>query len=185
MALTSSGGYGSTQHAKDALGWLAFDGAGGGARPNKYHVFISGGMLALLDNLDVLAKATSFPGKTIGEVPVYAPGGRKVVLQGDTEFEQTWEVTFYETNTHTVRTIIISWMNMLDNYANATHTETDGSSAIVSQLNASGLPTANYIFHNVWPKSIDSIELADDAANQIIETKVTFAFDYWEKAISL
>ena len=40
--------------------------------------------------------------------------GRKTLLQGMTDYGNTWEVTFYETESHEVRTWFMTWMRLMD-----------------------------------------------------------------------
>ena len=152
---------------------------GGGLRTAKYELSI--GTPGALDNIDTLCKATSFPQVTIGQVEVWSQG-RKAMLQGESEYDHTWDVTFYETEGHDLREEFISWMKAIDDVADNKHTdETSMQTAKVGQLDGKGEITAEYEFTNLWPQVVSTIELADENVNVIGEFTVTFSFDYWQK----
>lgn len=151
---------------------------GAGLRLSKYQVSIN--TPNNLDNIDTLCKATSFPQKTIGQVEVWSQG-RKAMLQGETEYDHTWDVTFYETANHTLREEFIAWMQMIDNTKENSHTDGYMDTAKISQLDGQGNITAEYEFANLWPQVVSTIEMGDDTVNTIGEFTVTFSFDYWEK----
>lgn len=151
---------------------------GAGLRTSKYQVTIN--TPNNLDTIDTLAKSTSFPQKTIGQVEVWSQG-RKAMLQGETEYDHTWDVTFYETVDHSLREEFIAWMQLIDNTKENLHFDGLMDTAKIAQLNGIGEKTAEYEFANLWPQVVSSIEMSDDGVNVVGEFTVTFSFDYWEK----
>jgi hypothetical protein len=151
---------------------------GAGLRPNKYQVSIN--TPSNLSTIDTLCKSTSFPQKTIGQVEVWSQG-RKAMLQGETEYDHTWDVTFYETEDHSLREEFIAWMQLIDNTKENLHEDGYMDTAKVAQLNGQGDITAEYEFTNLWPQVVSTIEVADETVNTVGEFTVTFSFDYWEK----
>lgn len=152
---------------------------GSGVRTTKYKVNIN--TPSALDTIDTLCKATAFPQVTIGQVEVWSQG-RKAMLQGETEFDNTWDVTFYETEDHSLREEFIAWMKAIDDTKSNTHIDEEAmKTAKVFQLDGSGKETAEYEFTNLWPQVVSSLEMADDSVNAIGEFTVTFSFDFWEK----
>ena len=152
---------------------------GAGVRTTKYKVNINtpGG----LDTIDTLCKATAFPQITIGQIEVWSQG-RKAMLQGETEFDNTWDVTFYETNDHSLREEFVSWMKSIDDTKTNIHIDEEVmKTAKVFQLDGQGNETAEYEFTNLWPQVVSSLEMSDDSVNAIGEFTVTFSFDFWEK----
>ncbi len=184
MGLFTSGSYGSPEHQRSALGFMSQDDMG--ARANKFHIFITGGLLMMLDNLDVMVKASSVPSYTVEAIEYYAPGGRKLLTQGDATFTNEWTVTFYESTNHPIRSIILSWMNQYSNMTTGSAGTSNGSTGVVTQLTHNKeITTANYVIHNIWPKSVNEIGFAQDSNGQLVETEVTFAFDYWESLTTI
>ena len=152
---------------------------GAGVRTTKYKVNIN--TPGSLDTIDTLCKATSFPQVTIGQIEVWSQG-RKAMLQGETEFDNTWDVTFYETEDHSLRSEFIQWMKDIDDTKTNTHVdEVAMKTAKVFQLDGAGEETAEYEFTNLWPQVVSSLEMSDDSVNAIGEFTVTFSFDFWEK----
>ncbi len=153
-----------------------------GARANKYRVNLaipsSVNTASDLSKADLLCKATTFPAMTIGQIEVWNQG-RKLVLPGDTSFETTWNVTFYNTEDHGLRKDMISWMVAADHFQKNMHSGNPdavlGMLSIV-QLDSSGEETAKYTFHNVFVQSVGEISVADETADTVQEFDVTFSF---------
>jgi len=158
---------------------------GAGGRVNKYRLNFSipsaVATVSDLQNADVLCKATQFPGMSITPIEVYNQG-RKLVIPGDTTYENTWAVTFYNTADHALRRDLISWMRSADDFQRNTHSgkPTDIMTEMsVTQLDSMGKDTVTYTFHNLWVSGVDAIELSDDADGGIQEFAVTFSFSDW------
>jgi len=158
---------------------------GAGARANKYRLNFSIPSaiptVSELQNVDALCKSSSFPSMSIGQIEVFNQG-RKLVLPGDTTYDNTWEVTFYNTEDHGLRRDMISWMTSADNFQNNQHsgdpTQIMGELS-VEQLDSAGLPTAKYTFHNVFVQSVAEVSVGDEDADTIQEFGVTFSFTDW------
>lgn len=155
---------------------------GAGARANKYQIFlgsISG--VNLGSETDLLCKATTFPGKTIGQIEVWNQG-RKFIMPGDTSYSNTWTVTFYGTENHALRKEFIKWMAAADDFQNNKHAGTPSTvmtSMKVAQLNSQAEVTAEYEFANVFVQDIGEISVGDDSADTLVEFDVTFSFTDW------
>ena len=158
---------------------------GAGGRVNKYRVNFSipsaVPTASELQNVDVLCKASSFPGVTITPIEVFNQG-RKLVIPGDTVYENTWALTFYNTADHGLRRDLLSWMKSSDDFQKNTHsgnpTDILGELSVV-QLDSLGKATATYTFHNVWVSGVDAVELSDDTDGGIQEFAATFSFSDW------
>ena len=155
-------------------------GAGGGV--NKYKLVFSipsaVPVSSELQNADVLCKSTQFPGVTITPIEVFNQG-RKLLIPGDTNYENTWTVVFYNTEAHDMRRDLLSWMRSADDYQRNTHSgnplDVLGEMG-VTQLDSMGKETVTYTFHNVFPSSVEAIEVSDDTDGGIQEVSVTFSF---------
>jgi len=130
--------------------------------------------------LDLLCKGTSFPQKTVGQTEVWV-GGKKGMLVGDTEFDHTWDLVFYETEDHKLREAFIAWQDSIDDVEGYNKNDRSvGGTATISQLDGQGNPTMTYTFHNIWPQVISTLDMANDSVNAIGEFTVTLSFDYWK-----
>lgn len=157
---------------------------GAGARPNKYRVIINapeGITLGDNETPDLLCKAANFPGMTIGQIEVWNQG-RKLVLPGDTSFDNTWTVTFYQTEDHSLRKAFLEWLKAADNFQNNTHNINPSSvmtSMSVEQLDGDGNSKAKYSFDNVFVQAVGEIGVGDDNQDTAMEFDVTFSFTDW------
>jgi len=158
---------------------------GAGGRVNKYKVKFSippsVPTKSNLQDTDVLCKASQFPGVTITPIEVFNQG-RKLVIPGDTNYENTWTLTFYNTEDHALRRDLISWMKSADDFQKNEHsgniTDIMGQLSVV-QLDSKAQETVTYTFHNVWVTSVDAVELSDDTDGNIQEWTANFAFSDW------
>ena len=158
---------------------------GAGGRVNKYRLNFSVPsavpVTSDLQNADVLCKSTQFPGVTITPIEVFNQG-RKLLIPGDTVYENTWTVIFYNTESHDIRRDMISWMRSADDFQKNTHSGNPNDvlgEMSVSQLDSLGKETVTYTFHNVWVSGVEAIEVTDDADGGIQEASITFTFTDW------
>jgi hypothetical protein len=158
---------------------------GAGARANKYRVNFSVpaavATLSNLQNVDALCKASNFPSMTIGQIEVFNQG-RKLILPGDTTYTNVWTLSFYNTEDHSLRKDMISWMKSTDHFQNNTHSG-DPSALMgelsVEQLDSAGNPTTKYTFHNVFVQEVGELAVGDDQVDTVQEYDVTFSFTDW------
>ena len=157
---------------------------GSGARTNRYEVQfhpIAGlGFGSDLANIGaILAKASSFPGKTIQTSEAFLRG-RKTMLQGMTDYGNTWDVTFYDTVEHKARTWFLLWMSLMDDDVLDMHNHSYISSANITQLDGNGDSNffgGAYTLLNTWPQAVSEMSVDSSEANTIGTFTVTFAFD--------
>jgi len=158
---------------------------GAGARANKYRVTFSfpssvSGATAL-NEVDVLAKSATAPGKEVGQIEVWSQG-RKLILPGDTTFDNAWSLSFYLQENHSFRLDMIKWADACDNFQENKHAGNPGSVLAdlrVEQLDSAGKPVATYTLHNCFPQSIGEISYGDDSSDTIAEFDMTFAYSDW------
>lgn len=157
----------------------------GGSRATKYMVKLSfptevDHKIELKD-LNCLAKATSFPGVTIGQIEVFNQG-RKLPIPGDTSYDGTWAVTFYMDNAHQVRKDFLNWQKSIDNFRANTHSGDVNKLFVeisVSQLDSLEKEVAEYTLANAWPQQIGEVSVGADQLDTIQEFDVTFSFSDW------
>lgn len=85
---------------------------GAGSRTNQYMLELSYGELDS-QKFNILCKAASLPEAKISTVTA-AYHGRKVVLRGETEFPETYEVTIYDDASMSMRKFFGQWMLAID-----------------------------------------------------------------------
>jgi len=159
---------------------------GMGARANKYRVTIVGvGGGPNGPMVDTLAKATAIPSRSTHEVEIWNQG-KLTVIAGDADFSGTWNVTFMDTEDHSLRGQFIDWMEFIDSVAANSRGASDHSSymsvGILQQLSTiDNSVTATYTFSDIWPKSISDSALSDDSSD-MIEFSVEFNFTSWAKS---
>jgi len=158
---------------------------GSGARANKYRVNFSVPAAVAtssnLQNVDALCKAANFPAMTLGKIEVFNQG-RKLIIPGDTAYENAWTLTFYNTEDHALRKDMIAWMRAADHFQNNSHSGNPTAlmgELSVEQLDSAGNPTAKYTFHNVFVEGVGELAVGDDTADTIQEFDVTFSFTDW------
>ena len=162
---------------------------GSGAKTDKFTIAIGTPVgapdLGLSVDDPILCFSTSFPGKSSGNVEAWTQG-RKLSLPGDTTFDEEWTVTFYQTPGHDLRKKLINWQTKIDNFRENNHTCTPGDfmvDANVIQLACNAKESANYVFHNMYPEKISSVNVASSSINTIETFDVTFKYSDWEIAL--
>lgn len=157
---------------------------GPGARSSKYKIKLNmpqasgatGGKI-----VNTMANASSFPGIQIGPIEVFTQG-RKLVLPGETNYENTWTVTFYQTEGHELRREFLKWMHAMDDFHDNKH-QADLVSLMtdveVSQLNSQEEETVTYIFKDMFPSDVSAVTVSDSEQNTIQNFDVTFSFTSW------
>jgi len=154
---------------------------GSGARTNKFEVQFQAipGVDIFKEIGSLLAKSTAFPGKNIPMVEAFLRG-RKTLLQGMTDYGNTFEVTFYETSDHRVRTIFLLWMRLMDDDVLDMHNYTYVSTATIKQLQNDGSTNhfgGAYTLLNMWPQAVGEMSMDASEVNTVGTFTVTFAFD--------
>ena len=156
-----------------------------GARANKYRVMVDGkGGGPSGESIDTLCKGGAIPAKTMGTIDIWTQG-RKLPVAGDAQFENTWTLTFYQTQGHELRSQFDAWMNFEDDFDKhsrgaSSHNDYMSDGCKIIQLNTSdNSPTAEYTFYNMFPTSIAAVDLADESADTIEEFTVDFSYSHW------
>ena len=156
-----------------------------GAKATKYRVKLSFPTEVQhkieLQSLNCLAKATSFPGVTIGQIEVFNQG-RKLPIPGDTTYETQWTVTFYMDNAHQTRKDFLNWMKACDNFQANTHSGNPGGLFVevsVCQLDSLENEVAEYTLRNCWPSGVGEISVGADQLDTLQECDITFSFSDW------
>lgn len=157
----------------------------GGARANLFQVVLSGGSFEATDNFTFMCKASSIPGRTIGEVQVpYL--NRKIPYAGDPDLAD-WEITVINDTDFAPRDSFEKWQQAIQDRAVVTGTTNISAifgKAEVIQLDRDRTVLRTYNLYNVWPSVVGPITLAYENNNQIEEFTVTFKYSHFEPVTS-
>lgn len=161
--------------------------AGGGARSNQFQVVVSppaanpAGIPAPGLTFMFLCRSAQIPASTIGEVLVPFRG-RQIFLAGDRTYD-AWTVTVFSDTNWDVRSTVESWQNAMQDIgasttAGAASSEHYYGRANVTQLDRNDRPLREYVLHDIWPMSVDPIDLGYDTDNIVQEFSVSWRFNY-------
>ena len=161
---------------------------GGGARPNLFEVeltFPSGVGVQdeneVIENSRFLVKAAALPSSTVARIDIPFRG-RILKIAGDRTFE-TWTITIINDTTFSIRSAFEKWMNFINKLDNGTG-ETDPANyqvdAKVNQLDRTGVVLRKYVFKDVFPTNISTIDLSYETTDTIQEFTVEMQVHYWE-----
>lgn len=161
---------------------------GGGARPNLFEVELTfpdkvavQSENEVIENARFLVKAAALPASTVA--PIDVPfRGRILKIAGDRTFE-TWTITVLNDTSFNIRSAFEKWMNYINKLDNGTG-ETDPTNyqvdAKVHQLDRTGETLRSYVFKDVFPTNISSIDLNYETTDTIQEFTVEMQVHYWE-----
>lgn len=181
---------------------------GGGARNNLFEVSIPEFPVAARrsgaewgkdtqETFQFMCKAAALPASSINEIPVPFRG-RVMKVAGDRTFEP-WTITVINDENFKLRTAFEYWVNAMSKSENNTGATDPGSymtNAVVYQLGrgagkietkqnveiAGGTaikPLRTYLFRDIFPTEVSSIDVSYDQADSIEEFTVTFQVQYW------
>lgn len=161
----------------------------GGAKTDKYLIEIGTPVgspdLAFTKDDIVLVHAASFPARNIGVMNAWVQG-RPLKIPGDSSFEETWNITAYQTPDHSGRKKFIQWMDKIDSYINNFHTSVPNDFMVqirAKQLDQDGNITAEYLLHNCFPTNVGEIELDSKTPNELQSYAVQFTYSHWEISV--
>jgi len=166
---------------------------GGGARPNLFEVELTTFPAAAANadwdpnNFRFMCKAAQLPASTIANIDVPFRG-RIFKVAGDRTVD-TWTVTVINDENFAVRNAFEEWMEgiaKLDNNLGATDPSAYMANATVFQLGRGSTTSSQdnggesnavlkeYVFEDIFPTEVSSIDLSYDSSDTIEEFTVTF-----------
>ena len=166
---------------------------GGGARPNLFEVELTPFPTAAANadwdpnNFRFMCKAAQLPASTIANIDVPFRG-RIFKVAGDRSVD-TWTVTVINDENFAVRNAFEEWMEgiaKLDNNLGATDPSAYMANATVYQLGRGSTSSSQdnggesnsvlkeYVFEDIFPTEVSSIDLSYDSSDTIEEFTVTF-----------
>ena len=154
---------------------------GGGARANQYRIQITGAPGGLPEEkFSFLCRSAQIPGMTVGEVPV-PYRGRQIFVAGDRTYD-AWTITVFSDTAWDLRGSFEIWSDFIassDKMATGSLDPNDYyAKAIVEQMDRVGTARATYNLIDVWPTTVDPIDLAYDTNDAVMEFGVTLRFNY-------
>ena len=152
----------------------------GGVRGNRFSVYIP----RMGENIEFMCKSAAIPGSTLPAIEVPFRG-HKLKVAGDRTFED-WTVSIINDVNFTTRTAVEQWMESiqeLDSGVGATDLDYLVSRATISQLNRDDSILATYELYNMYPSTLNQIELSFDTADEIQTFDVTFSYSHWERTL--
>lgn len=158
---------------------------GGGARQNRYEVFIGfpttlGAGNDILQKISFTCKASSIPSAEIG-VATVPYKGREVKIQGDRKFND-WTITILLDNDFKGRDMFETWVaTMIGNTTNVTKSVNEVNplktfgQAQVHMLDRNDNIIKRFQLTGIFPTNVGDITIGYDQNDQVIEQQVTFA----------
>ena len=157
--------------------------SGGGARANQFQVHITAtpaGIALSSDVFTFLCRSEQIPAQNIGEVAV-PYRGRQVFVAGDRTFD-AWTTTVFSDAAWTIRGNLEQWSDRIQDmgeYSFGAQGPSDYyGEAQVTQMDRNDLPINTYTLYQIWPQTIDPIDLAYDTNDAVMEFGVTWRFNY-------
>ena len=165
---------------------------GDGARSTKFDCII--GLDSFTGNAKLISafvKTAQFPGIS-NEVIDFKFKGRNIPLRGQTTHGNTWTCTFYMDESHTLKAAFEAEIEALDSnvYDEVTGVVRSSlrrkstnytSTMTIVQLDFDGTQqTAIYNLHNVFPKSVSSIDVDYSSVGSVQEFTVEFSYSHHE-----
>lgn len=155
--------------------------AGGGARANQYEIQITGSPVPN-GTFSFLCRSAQIPGMTVGEVPV-PYRGRQIFVAGDRTYD-AWTVTVFSDTAWSLRSSFETWSDKIaemdESIKGAVAPNDYYGLAQVKQFDRAGGEKAYYVLQDVWPTTVDPIDLAYDTNDAVMEFSVTLRFNYME-----
>ena len=155
--------------------------SGGGARANQFEISITAAPVSVGGDLfTFLCRSGQVPGMTVGEVAVPFRG-RNVYVAGDRTYD-AWTVTVFSDAAWTLRGGLEQWSNMLQDMGAESTGTTNPSAyygqATVTQMDRNESPINAYTLYQVWPQTVDPVDLAYDTNDAVEEFGVTWRFNW-------
>ena len=161
---------------------------GGGARPNLFEVELTFPSIVgvqdeneVIENSRFLVKAANLPASTVANIDIPFRG-RILKIAGDRTFE-TWTITVINDTSFSIRSAFEKWMNTINKLNDGTG-ETDPAlyqvDAKVHQLDRDGRTLRKYVFKDVFPTNISSIDLNYETTDTIQEFTVEMQVHFYE-----
>ncbi len=125
---------------------------GQASRSNKYQVFIN---MSNIDEIDILCTEAKLSGLISTPIEIWYRG-RKEQIRGESTFNQTWSITFYNDSNLTFRRSFINWMREIH------HTRANETGALEKAIPSNLLGAVKGTYNNVKSAVEDVKSVIDD-----------------------
>jgi len=155
---------------------------GGGARANQFQVQITAAPagVSLGQEFTFLCRSAQIPAMTVGEVAI-PYRGRQVFVAGDRVFD-AWTTTVFADADWSIRGNLERWSELMQDMGQLSRGEGNPTAyygeAKVQQMDRNDEPINTYTLYQIWPQSIDPIDLAYDTNDAVMEFGVTWRFNW-------
>lgn len=152
-----------------------------GARANLFRVDIPG---KITEDSKFYIKGAQIPAKTIAKIEMRYRNNI-IPIAGETAVFEDWTVTVINDNDFLIREELENWMEIIkknDCTQGATNQSEYYGTAMVTQLLQDGSDGKAYELCNIWPSSLEQIDLNFDSQDTVEEYTVTFAYSHWKRA---
>jgi len=153
--------------------------SGGGARTNQFEATIWKSPVPE-QKMTFMCRSTQIPAMTVGEVAV-PYRGRQVFIAGDRTYD-AWTITVFSDQAWELRRSFETWNHSIAHMeAEATGAANPNSyygGGTIKQLDRAGNAVAQYFLADLWPQSVDAIDLAYDTNDAVMEFTVTLRFNF-------
>jgi len=161
--------------------------SGGGARPNRFAIFVNfpafAGTSDEVRKTEFLANSTQIPGSMLGTI-AQPYRGRQIKLAGDRTFD-SWECTFVNDTDFAIRAAMERWSNAINSYNDNTGLATPSeymSTVQIYQLDSQDNRVKEYILRYAFPTVVAPLDLSQDS-NDVLELFGT-TFEFSDISIS-
>ena len=154
-----------------------------GARNNNYRVILnSKGSGPDNETVDTLIKSISLPGVSTNDIDIHFQG-KKLTIAGDTSFDGTLNITFYDTEEHSLKKSFMNWMVFIDDVKNNKRDANNASeymtNIVVKQLSSvNDSEKAIYTYYNCYPKSVSELSYSNEST-ELMEFSIEFNYSHW------
>jgi hypothetical protein len=162
--------------------------SGGGARANQFQVQITTAPPATTlttNQFTFLCRSAQIPAQTIGEVAV-PYRGRQVFVAGDRTFD-AWTTTVFSDAGWGIRGALEKWSDAIQDMGEMSTGLTNPAAyygeAKVTQMDRNDEPINEYTLYQIWPQTVDPIDLAYDTNDAVMEFGVTWRFNYMDSGL--
>jgi len=127
------------------------------------------------DVLDVLCTNVAFPTRKVNTVTMFHRG-RKLILRGIEENQDTMSVTIMEDNRCSVRRLFENWLMGVDSQVKNSNWDGYTTTMKIVELNHEQDPIFGYEFTDCFITEIGSVDFSDSSQNELVSYNISFAY---------
>ena len=158
-----------------------------GVKANRFQIIGKSPAAGNIQAFNIYARASSFPGSSIGVIPV-GYKGRPIKFSGERTYTD-WAVQVYDSSASNIRQLMENWIDSMDtreshqiNYDLTSDWEVhymDMAIGTSTSTSPSNYQRKVKLVH-CFPIDISPIDLSYDTSDTFAEFTLTLTYDYWE-----